>query len=354
MTNYHRNYNVDECEARRRRRRRARARRRRRRKILLFVLLILFLGTSGFAFYLYETNLVLEEIVVEAGREVDVSALLKKEDPKAYFTEDSDEIDIHTAGEYHVKVKTGLFEHPALVVVTDTEAPVLVPVEDIKLKLGQTISYRSYLSSSDNSSGEIEYDIDSSEVNLNKEGTYTVRVTAKDPSGNTDTISFKVTIYDSAYFEEDLWKITDPIIGRIITPEMTPKQKIDAIYRYVFEHCRYVSSSNNKDWIKSAVDGFTTGKGNCFTDTCMTRALLTRAGFKNMVIDRIKGDENDHYWNLVDIDDGHGWYHLDCINRGDGHKEWEIILFNDAQLKEVDKYIGDYHDYDRTKYPGIL
>ena len=323
-------------------------------KFILSLLFILMALTGTVVFILYEMGIVKKEVVIEAGTEARPSDFLNRPDPKASFTDDSDDIDITKPGEYKVKIHTGLFNHPSKLIIKDTKDPEVSAVEEVRLKLGQNISYKSYITASDTCPEGLRIDVDSSEVNLNAEGTYTVNITATDSSGNSAKTSMRVVIYDSAYFEEDLWNVTDPVLEKIFTPEMTDRDKIAAIYRYVFNNCRYTLSPNDTDWIKAAVDGFNTGKGDCFTDTCMTRALLTRAGYKNMVIFRVKNDANDHYWNLVDIDDGHGWYHLDCINRGDGHKEWEIILFTDEQIKEVDKYIGDYHDYDRSKFPVIL
>ncbi len=323
-------------------------------KIILRILMILLVITIGAAFYTYETNLIKEHVEIEAGTEASPFLFLKKDDPGASFSEGISDTEVYTPGDYEVKIKTGLFSHKAVLTVVDTTPPVLEAVDEVRLKLGQNIAYKNFYETADNCTENVRIDIDSSGVDLSREGTYTANITATDDSGNSSSASISVIIYDSAYFEEDLWKVVDPILEKIIKPDMSARDKIKAIYRYVFSNCRYHLSPNDSDWIKAAVDGFSTGIGDCFTYASMTRALLTRVGFKNMFINRVKGDENDHYWNLVDIDDGHGWYHLDCINRGDGHPEWEIILFTEAQLIEVDKYIGDYHDYDRTKFPKVL
>lgn len=235
----------------------------------------------------------------------------------------------------------------------DTEAPKFKEVKDIKIFVGRTVSYKNNLEVTDNCPEGLRLDIDSGSVNTNVVGVYNVTATATDIAGNSASASFKVTVADVASTIEDLNILVDEVLGQIIKPEMKTMQKIRAIYDYVYSHCRYRDMNIDGNWIKAAASGFLTGKGDCYTDTMMAKALLDRIGVKNKVISRIHGNDADHYWNLVDIGDGYGWYHLDCINRLDGVAEFRIFMLKTDQVIEIDNQLGDFHDFDRTKYPDV-
>ena len=235
----------------------------------------------------------------------------------------------------------------------DTEAPKFKEVKDIKIFVGRTISYKNNLDVTDNCPEGLRLDIDSGNVNTNVVGVYDVKATATDIAGNSASASFKVTVSDVASTLEDLNILVDEVLGQIIKTGMNQTQKIRAIYDYVYNHCRYRDMNIDGNWIKAAASGFLTGKGDCYTDTMMAKALLDRIGVKNKVISRIHGNDADHYWNLVDIGDGYGWYHLDCINRLDGVAEYRIFLLKTDQVIEIDNQLGDFHDFDRTKYPDV-
>ena len=235
----------------------------------------------------------------------------------------------------------------------DTEAPKFKEVKDIKIFVGRTVSYKNNLEVTDNCPDGLKIDIDSGSVNTNVVGTYNVTATATDVAGNSASASFKVIVSDVASTLEDLNILVDEVLGQIITPGMNTLQKIRACYDYVYTHCRYRDMNIDENWIKAAASGFLTGKGDCYTDTMMAKALLDRIGVKNKIISRIHGNDADHYWNLVDIGDEYGWYHMDCINRLDGAAENQIFLLKTDQVIEVDNRIGDFHDFDRTKYPDV-
>ena len=88
-----------------------------------------------------------------------------------------------------------------------------------------------------------------------------------------------------------------------------------------------------------------------YSSSCMAKAMLTRAGITNMDIERIPAGNSLHYWNLVDIGDGHGWYHFDTTPRVDGNPT--ILLWTDAQMMEYSQAHGNCFNYDRAVYPAI-
>ena len=142
----------------------------------------------------------------------------------------------------------------------------------------------------------------------------------------------------------------DEIISQIITDGMSDKDKTWAIYEYIRDHVNYVSSSEKDDYMKAARQGLVNGSGDCYVFRSVAKLLLDEAGIENMDIERIPSGDDMHYWNLVDIHDGHGWYHFDTTPRID-HPT--IYLWDDAKIKEYSDAHNNCHNYDRSKYPDI-
>ena len=236
-----------------------------------------------------------------------------------------------------------------LTLQNDTEAPVIYGAKDITIYPGNTIAYRKIITVSDNSgSSNVTLKIDSSKVNIKAIGTYPVYCTATDKAGNTTSASFNVIVRERTYTQSELNAKCDKILSSIITPGMSNRQKCSAIYTYIRKHMHYTAAISESNWIKAAILGFEDQKGNCFTYASEAKALLTRAGITNM---DIKKGAGAHYWNLVDIGDGHGWYHFD-VTPWKGTTE-QIFLWTEAQLMEFSNSRGGTHDYDHSLYPEV-
>ena len=237
----------------------------------------------------------------------------------------------------------------------DTEAPVINGATDKTVYIGKTIAYRNLISVSDNSgSSNVSLKIDSSKVNLKKQGTYPVNVTATDKAGNKTTASFNVTVKERTYSQAELNELCDKILSKIIKGGMSKRQKADAIHNYVRHNLSFISSSDKSSYTKAAILAIENKKGDCFNYAALSKALLTRAGIKNSDIRKIHvnaGVHSDHYWNLVDIGDGHGWYHFDtCPRRGSSER---IFLWDDARLMAFSAAHNNSHNYDHSIYTNI-
>lgn len=231
----------------------------------------------------------------------------------------------------------------------DTENPTITG-GDFTVYLGDSISYKSKVSVKDNCMEDLEVKVDSSKVNTKAEGTYPVTYTATDAAGHTATLTVNMNIKKHTYDVNELNEIADGILAKIITADMTQYDKAWAIFSYIRGHVSYISESEKGDWVKAAYEGLNTGKGDCYVYASVSKLLLTRAGITNMDIERIPSGNSMHYWNLVDIGDGHGWYHFDTTPRKD-HPT--IFLWDDATIKEYSDSHNNCHNYDRTKYPTI-
>ena len=104
-------------------------------------------------------------------------------------------------------------------------------------------------------------------------------------------------------------ELADTLLAKLTTPEMTQYEKAEAIFEYVKHHIKYVQTDDKTDWVKSAYEGLTRAKGDCFNYFAASKLLLTRAGIPNEDVERV-GGAFDHYWNLVDV--GTGYHHFDA------------------------------------------
>lgn len=238
-----------------------------------------------------------------------------------------------------------------LTLVPDTEPPVINGANDITVYLGDSISYKSKVSVQDNCAEGLALYVDSSAVNLNVEGTYPVTYKAVDCAGNSATVTVNVTVKARTYSEEEVYALADGVLANIITDDMSQKDKAYAIFKYVKSHVSYLDTSEKDDWVKAAFSGLTYGKGDCYVYASVSKALLTRAGIKNMDIERIPSGDTLHYWNLVDIGDGWGWYHFDTTPRVPDRPN--IFLWTDSQITEYSNSHYNSHNYDRSRYPKI-
>lgn len=238
-----------------------------------------------------------------------------------------------------------------LTLVLDTEPPVIKGARDMTVYIGDSISYRSNVSVSDNCKEGLELNVDSSAVNLKAAGTYPVTYKAADYAGNTATVTVNVTVKVRTYTEEQIYALADGVLSKIITDNMSKKDKAYEIFKYVKAHVAYTDSSEKDNWLKAAYNGLVYGRGDCYVYASVSKALLTRAGIANMDIERIPSGDTLHYWNLVDIGDGWGWYHFDtCPRRPDYPK---IFLWTDSQITEYSNSHYNSHNYDRSRYPKI-
>ncbi len=230
----------------------------------------------------------------------------------------------------------------------DTEAPVIKGAADISVFVGDAVSYRKNVTISDNCPEGCELLVDTKAVNLEEAGVYPVTYTARDLAGNTSSVTVNLTVSSRSFDPDEVYALADSILADILTEEMTPLEKVTAIYDYIKGHVGYVSHSEKGDWLKAAYEGLTTGKGDCYTYASTSKLLLTQAGITNMDIAKIPAKSN-HVWNLVDI--GDGWYHFDtCPRRGLTEK---ILMWTDEKLMEYSESHNKSHNYDHSAYPEV-
>ncbi len=240
-----------------------------------------------------------------------------------------------------------IIKEAKLTLKKDTEAPVISGVTELNVTIGNSISYKKNVTVTDNCTEGLTFTVDNSSVNLNAEGIYPITYIARDLAGNETTVSTNVIVKPRIYTESEVYALADSVLARIITPEMTQLEKVQAIYDYNMKHISYISHSEKGNWLRAAYEGFVDGKGDCYVYASTAKALLIRAGIMNMDIVKIPAKTN-HYWNLVNL--GEGWYHFDTTPRKD-HPT--IFIWNEEQLMDYSDSHNGTHNYDHSLYPTV-
>jgi len=249
----------------------------------------------------------------------------------------------------------------------DTAAPVITGTEDKTIYVGDSVSYRTGVTVTDDHDPNPVLDIDSSAVDPQKAGTYQVTYTATDASGNTSTATITVTVQeknDEVLSEELQQKLQQVKTDAYLylkqikndaakrhnkdVESLTDSEIANEIWLWVNWNLDYTGESDKSSWILGAYQYFETHKGDCFTYFAASKALLDEAGIKNMDICKSDTSHSDHYWNLVDL--GDGWYHFDATPR-DGDGDY-FFMVTDEQLDGYSAAHENSHIFDHDAYPA--
>lgn len=235
-------------------------------------------------------------------------------------------------------------------VVKDTVPPVIEGVQDLTVAVGKSISYKKNVTVTDNHDENVVLTVDSSDVNLNKAGNYTVIYTAQDAAGNVTEVSANVRVKApgvQAATDEMVNARADEILAGITGEGMSQYEKAQAIFNWVHTNIAYSDGTPKTTWVQGAYRGLIERRGDCFVYAAASKYLLTRAGITNMDIGFVN-PARTHYWNLIDI--GEGWYHFDTTRRADGKC---FFYCPDAEIQAYSSTHNGSHAYDPSQYPAI-
>lgn len=234
--------------------------------------------------------------------------------------------------------------------IDDKEPPVIHGVGELMMTVGGSVSYKKNVTVTDNCDKDIVLDVDSSAVNVDKAGDYRVIYTAVDSAGNKRSVSTVLHVLPltiETVTEEGIYAEADQILEKILTDSMSQYEQARAIYNWCHESIAYSDGTPKSDWVQGAYRGLVNRKGDCYVYAATAKCLLTRAGIKNMDIEKIPA-KSKHYWNLIDI--GDGWHHFDTCRRKDGST---FFYKTDAELMEYSDTHNKSHNYDRSLYTEI-
>ena len=228
----------------------------------------------------------------------------------------------------------------------DLEPPVISGVTDKQVTIWDTVSYLSGVTAWDEKDGQVKVTVDSSGVNLNAAGSYTVIYIAEDKAGNRATATATIEVLDIT--PERVMQLADELLAQITTPQMSNKEKCRAIYDWAQKKIKYVGNADMSDIYHGAYEGFTKMRGDCYTYYAVATVLFNQLGIPNMKVERA-GGTSEHYWCLVNI--GEGWYHFDCSPRRIGHYVDTCLVPDSVLEKYSTEEIEGYYNFDHSLYP---
>ena len=276
------------------------------------------------------------------------------EDASEVHAEFTNEPDFSKLGEQQINLiladnsyNSTTFETTLTIHDIDNEPPVFNGVHDFTIYTNENISYKKRFSATDAIDGDIDFTVEGV-VNNDQVGEYPITLTATDWAGNSTSVDIVVSVIKSEHTQEEIDTLADEVLADIVTPDMSKLEIVKAIYNYMECNMGFNDYAEKGDWIKSAYDGLTLHNGDCYTYACVSKALLTRAGIKNMDIEIIPTATRHHYWNLVDI--GEGWHHFDTTPR---KEHPNLCYLTDEELMEYSNAHYHSHNYDKNIYTDI-
>ncbi|MBQ6184129.1 MAG: transglutaminase domain-containing protein [Clostridia bacterium] len=264
-------------------------------------------------------------------------------------------------------------DHPVTVILTDlygnrssystvlhvgdkTGYPVFSGLDTIKICEGDTISYRSGVTCTDEKGNSVAFTIDASGVDRNRQGTYQAVYTATDSAGNTAQKTRTVIV--KAISKELVDELCDKILAEIIKDSYSTDEKIKAVWRWTKQNITYVGTSvSYDDELRVAYAAFDTHSGDCYTYYISNKYMLDRLGIPNIEVKRV-ASVTRHWWNLVKFSNGK-WYHIDsCAHPASLDRS--TYKMTESDLKWFTEQFKtsrhpNYYEYDHTLpiYDGI-
>lgn len=298
-----------------------------------------------------------------AGTTVRAEKLVKDiKDFSSVLVEYKDQPDYSTLGKQNVTiVLTDEYANKREIVVElniteDNTPPEIKGVKDLRAYVGGTINYRKNVKVTDDHDSNPTFTVDSSKVDISKEGTYTVKYIATDAAGNTAEKTAKVVVSRKVESKEDkklaAIDLADKVLDNIIKPGMSTKEQVKAIYNWARGNIGYSGHSDKSDYQVEAYNGLKNRGGDCFTYYAVTKLMFDRLDIPNIDVKKVKNypSDSNHYWSLVSVDGGKTYYHFDATPRkGDGDN---FCLVTDAFLDAYSNSHGKCHNRNKSLYPA--
>lgn len=232
----------------------------------------------------------------------------------------------------------------------DTIPPVIHVPEIAEYELGEPILYKKNLEVTDNSGQEPDVTVDDEDVVINVPGTYKVRYTATDGSGNTSSRFTTIIIRDkkadiiTSQMVDDL---AEDVLSEIISEEMSERERLYAVFQWCRKNMNKAVDSKANELIQGAYEGLNYRRGDCFVYNAAATWLIRKMGYEVVSLSR-KNLNTTHHWCLIKT--SQGWYHFDCYSR----KGRECFLLTDSEASEKglnDLGEADYYIFDQSDVP---
>lgn len=146
-------------------------------------------------------------------------------------------------------------------------------------------------------------------------------------------------------FHKSVDAMADSILAGIVNDSMSQRQKAEAIYAWIRRNFRYSGHSATRDWVEEAYQGIRKRHGDCYTYFAVSQELLSRCNIPSIEV--VRSTDNDHFWNLVQLEDG-AWYHFDATPRSSGGY---FCLWSDKQMLAYSAAHRNCFAFERALYP---
>lgn len=237
--------------------------------------------------------------------------------------------------------------------------PVIYGVEDKTYYVGEKASYMSDVYALDDTEGEVDVEVDKSQVDTSTAGSYTVYYKAVDSDGNETTEEAVFSFVEEETQTEaqgysNLDELVSAVLDNITDSSMSMGEKARAVFNYAHGKIGYsVSNYDGYDWESEAylalkdIEKRGYVGGDCFTYCSVDLALLQGIGADCIWVDNSGARSGDHSWLLCNV--GSGWYHFDATRMYD---KFECFMLTDAQIQAyIDKGNSIYWR-DLSAYPA--
>ena len=233
--------------------------------------------------------------------------------------------------------------------------------ETIFSTVGQAIIYRAGVTAFDAFGREIDFDVDSSQVDQHTAGIYTATFRAEDCCGNSTEVEIRVEVL--SIDRDYVISRVDAILETILTDDMTQVEEARAIFNWIRFNMTYAAVRGGP---ASAYEGafiaLTERRGNCFIYYSIGEILLTRAGIPNMRVERLSppGVTTTHHWSLINPDNL-GWHHFDSNPvRGNLYFRSQMYMFTNSQAAYFASRLEalgssrNYFTFDQSLFPEVV
>ena len=233
-------------------------------------------------------------------------------------------------------------------IVPAENGPQFTGLETIYLELGATVSYRNGVTATDAQDGALTVEIDTNGFSSQTAGRYIVYYSATDSDGNQ--LIMPRTIVVESHIGQIVREKAQAVLDQIIKPGMTQDEKTYAVFKRVRNYVYYSGKSDKSSIENAAYEGFLKWSGDCYTYYAMIRVMLDMLEIPNVECARV-GGTSDHWWNLVQFEDGK-YYHIDAtphrITNMEHFKMTESVIVDYTNQPAIVSYRPNYYTYDRT------
>ena len=256
---------------------------------------------------------------------------------------------------------------------SDTVAPVItLKQKTLSMKYGETsIAWQGAVSATDDSGYDPVITIDTSAVNFNLPGSYTITFRATDPAGNIATATATLNIQSDTVTQEMLDAVLKDFCSSLFTDGMTILQKMETLWSYLrsnrSDRVHYASADPEiYDPVRETYLALTTRKnGDCYCFASIAYEVFRYLGYDSIIVEKdpkYAATTGRHYWTMINLGTATNpsWYHFDGTPITYPYNQSRNFALTDEQMAAFTKWRNAdtrmepayYYAFDTTKYPA--